>query len=177
MEYRYKFKMNKRSRRQTCVWTLFFAVLVALLYIFNSGSFYIPVWFMLLALCFLFLFVMSIPKYISVSDQCVDIHCFVELTRIPIMNIVDIKLVDKKQFRMSIPIAGSFGFGGYFGYYLNLKNWTIFRMYARQWGDFVMITDVYEDVFVINCNDAQNFVDFIELMIKQNDSQNSLSGN
>ncbi len=172
MEYRYNFKMNKNSRHQTATWTMFFVTLIVLLYVFNRGSFYVPVWFLMLALCLLFLFVMSIPKYIKVSDQCIDIHCFVELTRIPISNIAEIKTIDKKLIKKSLPIAGSYGFGGYFGYYLNLKNWTMFRMYARQWGDdFVMITDVYEDVFVINCKDAENFIGFVKLLIKQNENE------
>ena len=171
MEYSYKFKMNKRSRRQTAMWIITFALLIAGLYIFNDGSFYVSVWFMSLAICLFVLFVMSIPKSLRVNEQYIDIHCVVELTRIPISNIVEIRPIENKQLRWALPLAGSFGFGGYFGYYFNLRNGSMFKMYARQWGDFVMITDVYEDVFVINCKDSENFIDFIKLMSSINQNQ------
>jgi hypothetical protein len=77
---------------------------------------------------------------------------------------VEIRPIDNKQLKWTLPLAGSFGFGGYFGYYFNLKNGSIFKMYARQWGDFVMITDVYEDVYVINCKDSENLINFVEMV-------------
>ena len=121
---KFKYRLDRRSRRIT--WGTFAAI--AALFVgfhFIWGGAYLPAWFLLLLLCIITLFVLSFPRYLTIDDDTLQIHCIVELTRIHVEEIETVRRIDRSHFRRMIPLLGSYGFGGYFGYWFHLSDWTI----------------------------------------------------
>ncbi len=158
---RIPFPMDRRAKWLT---VLFLAVgigTVGVLYYLSSGS-YLPAWFTTLAIALMLLAVLSIPRFMRVSPHSIEIHCVMELAKIPLQDIRYIRILRPSGMRRCIPIWGIYGFFGYYGYYLHLRKRKIFRVYAREWRNFVLIEDIYEDQIVVSCPDPKAFVQLIE---------------
>lgn len=131
---------------------------------FSSGSTssgeapYLPAWFLLLLLCIITLFVLSFPRYLTIDDDTLQIHCIVELTRIHVEEIETVRRIDRSHFRRMIPLLGSYGFGGYFGYWFHLSDWTICKLYTTERKQLVLIEDIYEDIYIVSCPDPDLLV-------------------
>lgn len=163
MKVRIPYKFSKHVKRITIICTILIVGAIAALFFFSHSSFYIPTWFFLITICLVALYILSIPRFIDITDNKINIHCILELTTIKIVNITNIRKMDKQYIRRSFPLLGSFGFGGYFGYYFNPKTWNIFKIYASEWDNFVIITDIYEDMYVVNLADsiADELIDMV----------------
>lgn len=159
MEKRYNYKLDKRSRRITsALMAIVVLVGVSLLFRFMNTGTYIPAWFLSIVIAVLALFVLSIPRFIRITDTDLEIHCFVELTRLPVGNIKGVKRIDNSSMRRCIPILGSYGFCGYYGYFFNLSEWEMVKVYASKWSDFIEIEDIYEQKYIVNCDQPDEFV-------------------
>lgn len=155
----YKYRLNKKSRIITWIVSVVIAALI-IFFSFYSTSGYLPAWFGTLVLAVLALYVLSIPRFVRVDEEALEIHCLVELTTIKIEDIQSIRRADKSELKYSIPILGSYGFFGYYGYYYNLKEMSIFKIYASEWDNFVRIEDIYEDVYIINCDNPDELIHY-----------------
>lgn len=163
MKIRIPYKFSKHVRRITILCTVLIVGAIAALFILSDNSLYIPTWFFLITICLVTLYMLSIPRFIEITDNKINIHCTLELTTIKIVNITNIRKMDKQYIRRSFPLLGSFGFGGYFGYYFNPKTWNVFKMYASEWDNFVVINDIYENMYVVNLDSvhADQLIDMV----------------
>ena len=154
---KFKYRLDRRSRRIT--WGTFAAI--AALFVgfhFIWGGAYLPAWFLLLLLCIITLFVLSFPRYLTIDDDTLQIHCIVELTRIHVEEIETVRRIDRSHFRRMIPLLGSYGFCGYFGYWFHLSDWTICKLYTTERKQLVLIEDIYEDIYIVSCPDPDLLV-------------------
>lgn len=159
MENRYNYTLDKRGRHITTTITVIVLLIAGfLLYRFMNTGTYIPAWFLSIAFAIGALYVLSIPRFIRVTDSSVEIHCLVELTKLHLDDIKSIKRIDNAAMKHSVPLLGSYGFWGYYGYYFNLTEWEMLKVYASKWNDFVEIEDIYEQKFIVNCDQADDFV-------------------
>lgn len=157
MKKRYKYHYDRRSRRIT-IGTL---LLIAALFIgfhFVWGGDYLPAWGLFFVLCIITLYILSIPRFILLNDSRLEIHCLVDLTRIHVEDIEVVRPISRKEFGRLWPLLGSYGFWGYYGYYFSFQEWTLYRVYATERNKLVLIEDIYEDTYIVSCDDPAEFV-------------------
>lgn len=146
---------------------LLFIAALTYFYTISGGSF-LPAWLTILGLSVGLFVILSVPKYVIVSPQSVEIHCAMELTQIKLTNIERVKLISKKEMRYTIPIFGIMGFFGYFGYYINLRKMQIFKLYARKRANFVLIEDCCKKRHIFSIENPEEFIKLIDSKIKYN---------
>lgn len=160
MTQKFKYKFDKRSKRITAAVSVM--VLAAFVVIFfKHGGVYFPAWVFAFLLCIIALYILSIPRFIQIDDDALEIHCIVDLTRIHVEDIENIKTIERYELTPLIPLIGSYGFFGYYGYYLSLWNWNIYKMYASERKNLIMIEDIYEDTYIISCDEAENLIKMV----------------
>lgn len=159
---RHKMKMDRRVKWVTTIVLVLVSAIFTFFYFTSSGS-YLPGWFTILITAMLLLASLSIPRFISVTQTSLEIHCIVELTVIPLTNIKRIEVIARKDMKwaMPIPFLGIWGIFGYYGYYFDFKNLKTFKLYASEWDNFIVIENVYEEVTVISCSDPEQMVNLI----------------
>ena len=158
MEKRFKYHFDKRSQRITILIFVLIGLIVAALFYFGHGN-YMPAWFISFVVAVSALYVLSIPRYIEVRDDALEIHCILEMTRIHASDLNALHKVERSELRGLIPLLGSYGFFGYYGYYLNLRKWELVKVYAGEWDHFVEIEDIYEQKYLISCRQADKLIE------------------
>ena len=128
---------------------------------FVWGANYLPAWMLFLLLCVVLLYILSIPRYVSLDDTSIDIHCIVDLTRIHLEDVELIRRIEPDEFRRLWPLLGSYGFWGYFGYYFSFREWNLYKVYASERKNLVLIEDIYEDTFIISCEQADELITLV----------------
>ncbi len=160
--FRSKFTLDKRARAIT--WTIF--ILIALAnaaqYIFfhNEGN-YVSVWAIFFAVSILALFILSFPRYVVVENDTLEIHCVVQMVRLAVEEIEYVKKIDRSEMNRCMPLIGSFGFGGYYGSYMNLRYLHTFKLFAGEWNNFVKIKTIYEEYYIISVADADGLIETV----------------
>lgn len=157
MNKKYKYKKDALSKWLAAVYIAVVAAGFVMLYLYYDGT-YFSAWFFSVFLVVIAFAVLSIPRYLLVTESAVEIHCVVEMTRILLADISSIREVEKKEVHPAVPLIGSYGFFGYYGYWLNIRKWDIFKMYASQRKNYVEITDIYEEVYIVSCRDRGAFI-------------------
>lgn len=157
MGKKYKYKLDKLSRWITFV-TLFLILAVTVCFYVWLPNQYIPTWFVVTIFCLISIVVLSIPRYIRINDETLEIHCVVDLTRINIEDIESVRCLETKEAGKIIPLLASFGFFGYFGYFFSLRGWNFYKVYTTALANRVVIEDIYEDSYIINCEDPEEFI-------------------
>ena len=66
------------------------------------------------------------------------------------------------MFKRLLPVVSSFGLFGYYGYYFNFRTLDWVHVYATEWANLVMITDKYEQQFLVSCDDPDRLISTIE---------------
>lgn len=155
---KFKYSLDRRSKRIT--WGIIVLIVgLAVVFHFIWGTSYIPAWFLLFLLCIITLYILSFPRYLTIDDDALQIHCIVELTRIHVEEIEKIRRIDRDYFRRMIPLIGSYGFGGYYGYWFHLSDWEICKVYATERKQLVLIEDIYEDIYIVSCTDPDRLIE------------------
>ena len=169
----YKYKRSKRSIYLTIL-MLILGVAVFLYFFTTSSGTYLSAWYLSLAIAVLLLFILSFPRYIKLSSNSIDINCILEVSSIPYSDIVRVCKIRRYVVNYHIPIMGSYGFGGYFGYYLNLKQLKIVRYYATNLRSLIAIEDIYSDIYIISCEDRDMFIKEVNLRRKVIEAKSSI---
>lgn len=128
-----------------------------MLYVLYTGGAF-SAWFVSAILAILALMVLSIPKRVVLLDDTLEIQCISDITEIDIREIASIKRVDKRDMRWTVAIFGASGFFGYYGKFLDLKEWDTVTIYASEWNNFVEITDIYDARIYISCRQADELI-------------------
>ncbi len=154
---RIKYQLDKHTRRLSLIITLVLVVALTALALLLADA-YLRAWLIGLLLAIILLFVLSIPRYISLVEDTLEIHCVVELTRIQLEDIRSARTVSRSELSPLIPLLGSYGFFGYYGYYIDLRHWDVIKVYATQWNNLVLIEDIYETKYLVSCSDPDNLI-------------------
>ncbi len=161
MAARFKYVFDRRVRRVTLITLSVVALAIAALWIFSS-TYYLPAWFSSVTFALLALGSLSIPRNVKVTDNAIEIRCLVEMTIIPFNHIKGVERVDISDYGLLVPVFGSPGVMGYFGYWLCLADWTFVKVYASQLTELVEIEDIYEQKFLIGLNEADKLMAEVE---------------
>lgn len=159
MEKRYKYRLDRRSRRITAVLTVVVVLLVGGLLVLSGG--YLPAWIIFFIVSVITLYILSIPRYVSLDDEALDVHCLVDLTRFHVEDIELIRRIDKREFRRLWPLLGSYGFWGYYGYYFSFYEWSLYKVYATNRNALILIEDIYEDTYLISCEQPDELITLV----------------
>ena len=153
----YKYRFDRR----TIYWSLFhlgvFVLLGVLLYVLYEGG-YLSAWFTSFVGALIALMALSIPRKIVVTDSTLQVRCLLDITEIRRDEIASVRRVDTRRMKGCIPIFGGYGFFGYYGHFIDLRRLDHVRIYASKWGDFVEITDIYEERLYVSCDEADRLV-------------------
>jgi len=155
--------MDRRSRCITCSAVALIAVAVAAMYFLSAGD-YLPAWTVSMALILGALCALSVPRYVKLGDDAVEIHCTVEITELPFDAIRRARVLPRSSGLL--PIAASFGFFGYFGFFLDVENWDIVRLYTGSMRSLVEIEDIFERRYVVGVSEPQAFVSAVTEMVE-----------
>jgi Mn2+/Fe2+ NRAMP family transporter len=160
MEQKFKYKSDKRARRLTIASIIvIIAALIAILLL--VGDSYLRAWLIATFAAVVLLYVLSIPRYLKVTDEAVEIHCIVELTKIAIADISSVTKVERGKDGRLLLLLGSYGFFGYYGYYLNLRHWETVKVYATELHNLIEIEDIYEQKYLVSCNKPDRFIEMV----------------
>lgn len=151
------YERDRRCRRITWGVTIGLIVIFVVMMLLSSQQ-YFPAWLIFFVLSILALEVLSIPRFITLNDEALEIHCVVDLTRIHVEDIESIRRIGREEFRRLTPLLGSYGFGGYFGYYFDFSSWNFYKLYATERKHLVLIEDIYEDAYIVSCSDPDALV-------------------
>lgn len=85
-------------------------------------------------LCFmadalLLLAMLSIPRRVEITSDRLVILCLLEMTIVGSEEIESVELLSAPP-RRAFPVAGVWGFGGYYGYWFDLRRWSLFKIYT-----------------------------------------------
>lgn len=161
MEQIFKYTFGRRIRWASIGVLVLIVVAVLALYQLYDGG-YISAWFLSLTVAIVALCVLSIPRQIRVDDATVEIHCILEMTEIELIDVVSVEHVERQQIKWLVPTLASYGLFGYYGYYFNLRTLDWVHVYATKWSDLVMITDKYEQQFLVSCDEPERLITTIE---------------
>lgn len=160
MQKNYKYRLSKRGK-MTTVTILLIILAAAVLLVIYSDSGFMPAWGIFFLVTAALLYTLSIPRKIRITDDALEIHCLVELTRINMENIKSIEKIDRTEIKYTFPMLASYGFFGYYGYYYNFAEMNMFKVYVSQWHNLMRIEDIYEDVYIINCDNPDELMHFV----------------
>ena len=160
-EKRFTCRLDRRSRRITPAVVMLIAGGCVALHVLGAGD-YVSAWFLTFAIAILGLYILSIPRYVKVSDRAVEIICVLETTEIQTADIASARRIDRSETRGLIPVLGSYGFFGYYGYYLDTRSWETVKVYAGNWAEAVEIVDIFEQRYIVSTPDADNLVAAVE---------------
>ena len=153
MEKIYKYRFSRRTIYWTLIYLVVFGLLGGLLYHLYEGG-YLSAWFTSFIVALIALMSLSIPRYIMVTDEKVEVRCLLDITEIKRGEIASVRRVDPKRMKWFFPLFGGCGFFGYYGHFLDLRRFERVRLYASEWKNFVEITDIYEERLYVSCSDA-----------------------
>lgn len=152
------------ARRITITISMAVALAAFILWWSSTGT-YLYAWFVSLALSVIALFVMSMPKYVTVKSESIEIHCVLEMTTIPMRDIRRVHRIERYRVRRLIPLLGSYGFGGFYGYYFDAIHLRLVRMYVKKLSGVIVLQDVYNTRYYVSCRDAVLLVNTIRHQI------------
>jgi hypothetical protein len=131
------------------------------LWAFSLGE-YLSAWFLSIATAVVCLSILSIPRSLRVTEQALEIRCTVEITHIPYEHIESVRRIGRTELGRIIPLFASPGVFGYFGWWLDVRNWDIVKVYASSWHGLVLIEDIYEQRYIVSADDPDRLVEALD---------------
>jgi hypothetical protein len=157
----FKYRLDGRSRRITWITLTAIVVIFGGLWLLSLGE-YLPAWFFSIIIAIAALLILSIPRSLRITEQSLEISCVVEITHIPYEHIKSVRRIGRTEMGRIFPLFASPGIFGYFGWWLDVRNWDIIKIYASSWNGLVLIEDIYEQRYIVNADDADSLVEAIE---------------
>ncbi len=144
-------RFDKRVWWVSTLAALLFGLLVAYLFWSAGGAYYLAVWVTVVGIALGALMVLSVPRKILVGEEEVELRCLVETTYVPLGSIVDVEILEGEGLRGKWPLCGSYGFWGYYGFYVDPKRWRLHRVYAKR-RDRCVAIHTSKRRYVVSCN-------------------------
>lgn len=123
-------RLDRRARRITAALAVLLVGVCATLFVTSHGATYLAAWTTSVVVALVALCLLSIPRRIILDDEMVELRCLVETTYIQMGSIVDVEVLGPKGLSRKIPLMGVYGFGGYYGLWLDLATRRIYRTYV-----------------------------------------------
>lgn len=158
MKTTYKYRFGRRTFYWTIIYFVLFIFLGILLYHLYEGG-YLSAWFTSFVAAVVALMSLSIPRKIVVTNDRVEVRCLLDITVLRRNEIASVRRVPARDMKWMFPMFGGCGFFGYYGHYLDLKDFDRVRIYASEWRNFVEITDIYEERLYVSCTEADRLVE------------------
>lgn len=161
MEQIFRYTFGRRTRWVSIgVLALIVAAVCALYLLYDGG--YISAWFLSVTVAIIALCVLSIPRQIRINEATIEIHCVLEMTEIELIDVASVVRVERQQIKWLLPMVASFGLFGYYGIYFDFRTLDWVHVYASQWDNLVMITDKYEQQFLVSSDEPERLISTIE---------------
>ena len=157
---RFPYRMSRFCQWTTLGVSLLFAAVFFYLLRSSSGT-YLSAWFLSLTIAVALLFIISFPRNIVLTSTDLIVYGILEATYINLADIKRIHTVSHRRLRRLIPVIGSYGFGGYFGYYFDIRNLRVIRLFASRLTGLVMVRTVYDDRILLSCEAASELVSMV----------------
>lgn len=154
----YKFRFDRRTLYWTAVQLVVYVLFGVALYMLYEGG-YFSAWFTSFIAALVALMTLSIPHKLVVTDDSVEIRCLCDFTEIRRDEIASVRIVPAEEMRWHVPLFGGCGFFGYYGHFLDLRQFERVRIYASEWRNFVEITDIYDESVIVSCRRAEELVE------------------
>lgn len=161
----FKYHTDKRTIITTAIYIVVLSIVGLLLYLMYVGG-YFSAWFISVMIALIALMALSIPRKIVVDDKQMTIYCLLEMVEIPIEDIISVERVEPSESRWLIPLFGSRGFFGYYGYYLDLATLERVRVYCTEWQNLIEIVDIYDDRYIVSSRQADELIALLEERIE-----------
>lgn len=177
----FKYKMSRYCKYVTIIMFIIIAVIALALLLVSSGT-YLSAWFISIAIAVLMLFIISFPVKLVITDNDLEIHSVLEVIKIPLIDITRVQAVDRYRIKRHFAIFGSYGFGGFFGYYVDLIHFRVIRMAATKLTNLIMIQTLFNQRYIINCEYKDVFIEILRARIEsarnnQNISESTVMSN
>ncbi|MFI3267253.1 MAG: PH domain-containing protein [Rikenellaceae bacterium] len=127
-------------------------------FILNSGT-YLMAWIFSLSFAIIVLAILSFPRNVTLTNDELVLRCLLETKIISLNDIKRIHPINKYRMKRTFPIFGSYGFGGYFGTYIDLIHLRRVRLYATNLQNLVYIQTIYKDHFIISCENSNILIE------------------
>lgn len=160
--------LDRRAWWLSVVTILLLGGVCAYLWCIASGAYYIAAWATTTAVVLVALFLLSVPRRIILSEDELELRCLVETTYIPLHTIVDVEVLGSEGFGGKVPLLGIYGFGGYYGRYLDLRRWSVYRVYASRRSGCVAIHTTKKR-YLVSCRTPE----MLRVMIQRNKVRSS----
>lgn len=141
--------------------TLFVFVLAIAIYLYlmlSSSGNYLSAWFFWTISATIALIALSAPRYIDITQKHLEIHGWIDVTQIDLKSIESISVVDKKRYKNYFPLVASYGFLGFFGYFIDIKKMEIVRFHASKYTNLVEIKTKNDQIYIANITNITDFV-------------------
>ena len=160
MKRNFNFNIDRRTKILTALtFTLILGGAVGLYFLYTGG--FLSAWFTSLMLAITALMILSVPRQVVVLDNTLEIQCISDISEIEIADIDSVRVVSNREMRWFFPLFASLGFFGYYGKFINLREFDIVSIYASEWNNFVEITDIYDSRTYISCREADQLIEAI----------------
>lgn len=157
MKSSFNYHFNRRTITITLLSLLCCIIGAALLYVLYMGGFF-SAWFVSFVMAVAALMVLSIPRRIVLLKNKLEIQCVFDITEMDMSEIARIRKVSDRRLRWTVLLFGSSGFCGYYGKFLDLKEFEVVTIYASEWDNFVEITDIYDSRTYVSCREADELI-------------------
>ncbi|MEG1607361.1 MAG: PH domain-containing protein, partial [Mucinivorans sp.] len=147
--------LDRRARWITVLVSV--VVVLFLVWVFwRSGGTFLPAWLTMLS-CLVWAFLaLSLPRFITLQHNAIEIDCVLELRRIEYKDIKSITPLVSST-RGLFPLLGIYGFLGYYGYYIGWGQLKLYKVYARRWNGLVLIETAHGRT-VISTDEPYEFI-------------------
>ena len=156
----FNYNFNRRTKLSTAFTLIGVLLIAGALYLLYTGGFF-SAWFLSFMAALVGLMVLSIPRRIVLLGDRVEIQCVCDITEFDVREIASMRKMEPREMRWVIRLFGAAGFFGYYGKYLDLKQFEIVTIYASEWDNFVEITDIYDSRTIVSCREADNLINTI----------------
>lgn len=159
---KFRMKRDKLSYVVTILWGIV-AVAVIFFFLYSSSGTYLPAWISILMGAIVTLIYLSMPRSVVVTRDNIEIHCVADLTVIPRSEIIRIEPLSLKYLRGCVPLYAVWGVFGYYGYFVKLKGFRVFRMYASERRNLVVIRYGKDNKrVVVSVREREKFLEYLE---------------
>ncbi len=153
-----RYALDRPTRRLSLMISVVLALIFAAMWFIPDA--YMRAWSIGMLLAIVLLYILSIPRFIRITPDALEIHCVVELTRIPREDIRSITSITRQEIKPLL-LLGSYGFFGYYGYFASLNRWQTLKIYASNWQNLLLIEDIYETKYIVSCQNPSQLISLV----------------
>lgn len=152
------------------IFVFLLAIAIYLYFMLSSSGNYLSAWFFWTISAIILLVALSAPRNIDITKKNIEIHGFIDVTQIEISSIEKISVIDKKKYKNYLPLIASYGFLGFFGYFIDIKKMEIVRFYASKYNNLVEIKTKSDQKYIVNIDDSADFINVFNKIINPVDA-------